>query len=304
LVKEYTAAATDPSAVGKDMASAFALILGGAEKKVAAAEASYQESLKTNKYVDDMKTALDEEKAKADLVKTEQQTFLQESKAALELGDAKAAIAKLLASPGKGALAELLDKEKGHTVTDHSIFKSHASYYEKEFLEDMRALGVRDADAITRVTEYVQHIVKYVEKIVENGFAYEAQGSVYFDTAAFVKKGYHYAKLNPWCVGNINLTQSGEGSLSTDAQGKRNGMDFALWKTSKRGEPEWPSPWGQGRPGWHIEVSCRQQTCNRIHPACLPFLFLLSGSDDRSFSSASEHSVKSIIIISTSELIH
>lgn len=253
LLKVYSESAADPVQVEKDIATAFEASLAAQAKKVAAAEATYQESLaKKERYADENKTAWDEEQAKLKLITDEQAAYLASVAAAASLPSSDRV--KKLLSGGKGPLSEWLDASKGASVTDHSIFKAHASYYEKEFMEDMRALGVRDPDALTRVTEYVQHIVEYVEGIIKNGFAYQVNGSVYFDTAAFQSKGYNYAKLSPWSVGNTQLTASGEGALS-DSLGRKSGMDFALWKTSKPGEPSWPSPWGEGRPGWHIECS-------------------------------------------------
>jgi len=126
--------------------------------------------------------------------------------------------------------------------------------WEADFFEDMKVLNVLPPDALTRVTEYVPQIIKYVEKIIENGYAYESKGSVYFDTVAY-SKVHDYGKLEPKSVGNEKLTSEGEGSLSTVGVEKRNPCDFALWKKSKEGEPVWQSPWGEGRPGWHIECS-------------------------------------------------
>ncbi|KAL6077880.1 cysteinyl-tRNA synthetase [Balamuthia mandrillaris] len=156
--------------------------------------------------------------------------------------------------PVRDVLAELLDKERGKNVREEHIFRAHAAKYEKEFIEDMTSLGIRMPDALTRVTEYVPYIVSYVEKIIANGFAYESNGSVYFDTVAFSKGGHDYGKLEPWSVGDEKLLQDGEGALSQGAE-KRSSNDFALWKKSKPGEPTWDSPWGKGRPGWHIECS-------------------------------------------------
>jgi cysteinyl-tRNA synthetase len=102
----------------------------------------------------------------------------------------------------------------------------------------------------------VNEIVAFVQKIIDNGFGYELDGSVYFDTVKFDKSPDHdYAKLEPWSAGNMKLLQEGEGDLTAESKGKRNPSDFALWKKSKSGEPAWDSPWGQGRPGWHIECS-------------------------------------------------
>jgi cysteinyl-tRNA synthetase len=164
-------------------------------------------------------------------------------------------------------------------------------YWERDYFNDMAALNVEPPTTLTRVSEYVPEIVKFVEGIISNGYAYEAKGSVYFDTRAFdgAKGGrsaervngasdgqdewrHVYAKLQPWSKDNKSLLEEGEGacvtffsshrssdatsgSLSLEAFGKRSPSDFALWKKSKSGEPSWPSPWGEGRPGWHIECS-------------------------------------------------
>lgn len=148
------------------------------------------------------------------------------------------------------ALAVQLDSELKGTVTDPSIFRGHAARYEAAFLEDMATLGVRPPTVLTRVTEYIPEIVSYVEKIVDNGMAYvSGDGSVYFDTQAFRTSGHTYGKLNPWAVGSA---LAAEGDPTGD---KRHPSDFALWKAAKPGEPTWDSPWGPGRPGWHIECS-------------------------------------------------
>ncbi|KAK9450843.1 tRNA synthetases class I (C) catalytic domain-containing protein [Limtongia smithiae] len=163
-----------------------------------------------------------------------------------------------LLAAAKDVLILLLDKEEGASVRDPEIFRDLPAYWENHFNEDMRALNVLPPTVTTRVSEYVPQIVKFVEKMAANGYAYEAQGSVYFDTASFEAGGKHvYAKLQPWSRGKADLIDEGEGSLSvkTAADGKKSPFDFALWKASKPGEPAWDSPWGEGRPGWHIECS-------------------------------------------------
>ncbi|XP_003743752.1 cysteine--tRNA ligase, cytoplasmic [Galendromus occidentalis] len=155
----------------------------------------------------------------------------------------------------KDPLADWLDSKMGSTVTDHSIFNKLSRHFEEEYFADMKALNVLPPDVVTRVSEYVPEIVEYVEKIIAQGFAYEYQGSVYFDTNKFDKSnGHFYAKLLPEAFGDEKALQEGEGDLCQGAQ-KKSASDFALWKASKPGEPEWDSPWGKGRPGWHIECS-------------------------------------------------
>lgn len=153
------------------------------------------------------------------------------------------------------ALAAQLDKEFGATVTDQKIYQDHARRFEKEFHEDMTALGVKEPDVITRVTEYVPQIVVYIRGIIDNGFAYESNGSVYFDTNGFKGKGYDYRKLKPGVDTSAEEMAEGEGALASGGSEKKHPNDFALWKASKPGEPSWESDWGPGRPGWHIECS-------------------------------------------------
>lgn len=138
---------------------------------------------------------------------------------------------------------------------DHTIFTNVTKYWEDQFMGDMDALNVFRPDVITRVTTYVPQVATFVDKLVQKGFAYEADGSVYFDIAAFEKAGNPYARLRPESKNDKSLQEEGEGALSKDLGGKRGSGDFALWKKSKAGEPSWPSPWGEGRPGWHIECS-------------------------------------------------
>ena len=114
-----------------------------------------------------------------------------------------------------------------------------------DYMRNLDAMGVDSVDYFPKATEHIGNIVKFTEDLIAKGFAYESQGDVYFD----VQKFPEYGKLS-----HRTLTQMlGEGGATADR--KQSSCDFALWKTAKPGEPSWDSPWGKGRPGWHIECS-------------------------------------------------
>ncbi|XP_032124349.1 cysteine--tRNA ligase, cytoplasmic isoform X7 [Sapajus apella] len=171
---------------------------------------------------------------------------------------------EVLLEEAKDLLSDWLDSTLGRDVTDNSIFSELPKFWEGEFHRDMEALNVLPPDVLTRVSEYVPEIVDFVQKIVDNGYGYVSNGSVYFDTVKFASSEKHsYGKLVPEAVGDQKALQEGEGDLSISADRlseKRSPNDFALWKASKPGEPSWPCPWGKGRPGWHIECSAMAGT--------------------------------------------
>ncbi|AWB82620.1 cysteine--tRNA ligase [Corynebacterium yudongzhengii] len=123
------------------------------------------------------------------------------------------------------------------------------STYEREFTRAYNLLGVAPPSVEPRATGHVTQMVDYMHRLIDAGFAYAAEGSVYFDIAAWVAaEGSDYGHLS----GNrVEEMEQGE----TDSSGKRGPQDFALWKAAKPGEPSWPTPWGNGRPGWHLECS-------------------------------------------------
>mgnify|MGYP005843729195 CR=1 FL=1 len=118
--------------------------------------------------------------------------------------------------------------------------------YIQEFYEDMDALHVLRADHEPRVTRYMEDIKAFVQKLVDNGMAYRIDGDVYYSVESFDG----YGKLS-----GRKLDDMEAGARVGINAKKRNPFDFALWKSAKPGEPAWDSPWGPGRPGWHIECS-------------------------------------------------
>ena len=117
----------------------------------------------------------------------------------------------------------------------------------EEYYKDADGLQVKRATINPRATEYIQEVIDFVKELIDKGFAYEVNGDVYFSTKNFE----NYGKL---CGQNLEDLQAGA-RISVDER-KKDAMDFAVWKSQKPGEPAWESPWGPGRPGWHIECSC------------------------------------------------
>lgn len=123
--------------------------------------------------------------------------------------------------------------------------------YTKAFFEDREKLGVMKADVHPRATQHISQIIQLIEVLKKKDIAYEVDGDVYYDVSKFPS----YGKLS-----GQNLEELEVGArVYVDAK-KRNPMDFAIWKKAKPGEPKWSSPWGEGRPGWHIECSAMSMT--------------------------------------------
>jgi cysteinyl-tRNA synthetase len=155
-------------------------------------------------------------------------------------------------------------KHKGYTVTyvrnftdiDDKIINrakeegiswdAVARKYTDEYYRDMDRLGVARADLEPKATEYIPDMIAIIEELVRKGFAYESAGNVYFAVDRFAG----YGKLS-----KRDTEEMMAGARVEVDERKRNPLDFALWKKSKEGEPFWDSPWGQGRPGWHIECT-------------------------------------------------
>ncbi len=125
-------------------------------------------------------------------------------------------------------------------------FKEVSEKYIEEFWKDAKGMNVREATVHPKATENIDEIIAIIEKLVEKGYAYAVDGDVYFSP----KKFNEYGKLS-----HQPLEELEAGARINVGEIKREPMDFALWKNAKPGEPYWQSPWGNGRPGWHIECS-------------------------------------------------
>ncbi|MBQ7170525.1 MAG: cysteine--tRNA ligase [Synergistaceae bacterium] len=140
-------------------------------------------------------------------------------------------------------------------IDDKMIHRAHregitvpelAERFIAEYNKDADALGIRRPDVSPRATEHIPEIIATIERIIANGHAYESDGDVYFDIRSWPK----YGSL---CKQNLEDLEAG--ARIEPGEKKKDPLDFALWKAEKPGEPSWPSPWGNGRPGWHIECS-------------------------------------------------
>jgi cysteinyl-tRNA synthetase len=125
-----------------------------------------------------------------------------------------------------------------------------AARFVEAFREDARALHLLEPDVAPRVSEHIPDIIALIEKLVASGVAYESRGDVYFQVSRYPD----YARLS-----KRNLDDLRAGERVQPGEQKREPLDFALWKAAKPGEPAWDSPWGRGRPGWHIECSAMSE---------------------------------------------
>ena len=137
---------------------------------------------------------------------------------------------------------KIIKKANEEGVTSKEI----AEKYIDEYYTDARALGVRDATIHPRATENIDQIIQLIQTLIDKGYAYPVNGDVYYRTNKFKD----YGKLSHQPLDDLRA-----GARIDVADIKEDPMDFALWKAAKPGEPYWESPWGKGRPGWHIECS-------------------------------------------------
>jgi len=129
-------------------------------------------------------------------------------------------------------------------------WKELVDKYIESYYQDLKSLGIGKADKEPRATENVGEMTKYIEKLIDKGYAYVTGAGVYFS----VRKLKDYGKLSGQSIDKMR-----ENVRISKDESKEDPLDFVLWKMAKEGEPSWPSPWGQGRPGWHIECSVMSQ---------------------------------------------
>jgi cysteinyl-tRNA synthetase len=125
-----------------------------------------------------------------------------------------------------------------------------ATKYIEEFYADMGALGLKEPTVEPKATEHIADMIELVQRLIDKDHAYEVEGNVYYAVESFPE----YGKLS-----KRTLDEMQAGARVEVDEKKRNPLDFALWKATKPGEPSWDSPWGKGRPGWHIECSAMSQ---------------------------------------------
>ena len=143
---------------------------------------------------------------------------------------------------------KIIDKAKKEFNSENlnSAVKKVSDRYLKSYHKYMDALGIRRPTKEPKATEYIKKMKDFLLLLIEGGKAYESDGDVYFD----IKKAKDYGKLS-----NQSLEMLETGARISPGENKKDPLDFALWKKAKEGEPSWDSPWGKGRPGWHIECS-------------------------------------------------
>ncbi len=143
-------------------------------------------------------------------------------------------------------ITDIDDKLINRANAEGTTVEAIATELTDAYFENLRGLGVTGVDEFPRATEHIAEIIEIVKGLEEKGYAYAANGSVYFD----VSKKDDYGKLSRRKTDELIA-----GARVEVDEAKKSPLDFALWKAAKEGEPSWESPWGKGRPGWHIECS-------------------------------------------------
>ncbi|HEY6930883.1 MAG TPA: cysteine--tRNA ligase [Thermoanaerobaculia bacterium] len=144
-------------------------------------------------------------------------------------------------------ITDIDDKTIKGAAQEGKSLADFTSRYTELFFRDLQRLNVEKAERYPKATDHIPEMIALIEKLKERGHTYESEGSVWFKIATFPD----YGKLS-----QIDLSKTRRGErVAEDEYEKEDVRDFALWKAAKPGEPAWPSPWGQGRPGWHIECS-------------------------------------------------
>jgi len=142
-------------------------------------------------------------------------------------------------------ITDIDDKIIKRAKEKNTTWKKLGNEYFKELKEILKALNIKSVDKYTKATTHIPDIIKQIETLLEKGYAYQSGGTVFFD----VRKFKDYGKLSGQ---NLKKLQRAERDIEED-ENKKHPYDFALWKPKKLGEPSWKSPFGPGRPGWHIE---------------------------------------------------
>jgi len=142
-------------------------------------------------------------------------------------------------------ITDVDDKIIAESTARGTTMQALAEEMTADYLDNLAALGVESIDEMPKATEHIGTIITFIEGLIAKGYAYASDGDVYFD----VTRDTDYGKLT-----NRSIDQT-QGEGGSTAERKRSAADFALWKKAKPGEPAWESPWGPGRPGWHIECS-------------------------------------------------
>jgi len=143
------------------------------------------------------------------------------------------------------------DKILNRAKTEHSSMQTVAERFTRAYFEDMARLNILEADDYTYATQTLDGIQRLIRELEQKGYAYATGGDVYYS----VRKFPDYGKLSGRKLEDMQAGASGRVTAAREGPKKQDPFDFALWKQAKEGEPFWQSPWGPGRPGWHIECS-------------------------------------------------